>query len=312
MFTEQNPEIYNHEGVYYYKKSKKQVGKHIHNKIKKLGIPPAYETLWVCTNINSNIQAIALDSKNRKQYYYNEQWKISVSNKKYKRMGKFMKKMPLFWRLNNKNINYVSVCTKNKITKFSKRKVIAFMFQIMKITNIRVGNKCYEGVGLTTLKKENIEFKNDLVILSFKGKSGVEHKLKLKDKKICNFIRDIHKIPNEWLFVYRSSNDNLFYRISSDHMNKYLQNIIGKEFTCKDFRTHAANKIFLKFIQKCEISNKNKTINKALEHTAEKLGHNKSTSKNSYVSEKLIEFYKNNPNKIKNQDIKKVLLKVYK
>lgn len=301
-FTDKYPEIYKYKNNYYYKKNKKLVSNKTVEKMLKLGIPPAYKTLWFCKDPKSNIQAIALDSKGRKQYYYNNKWKEVQTEKKYKRMKKFMEKLPKFWRINNINMKYTDVSKK-----YYKKKTIAYMFKIIKLTNIRVGNLCYEGIGLTTLKKENVQFHENFILLVFKGKSGVNHKIKIKDKTVIDFLKVLYKIPGEWLFRYKSS-DGVYYRITSDHMNKYLQYIIGKEFTCKDFRTHASNKIFLKFIQKCDDKN---AINLALEYTANKLGHNKYTSRNSYINEKLIEMYKKTPEKIKNGDIDFILNKVY-
>lgn len=311
MFTENNPEIILLNGKYKYKHSKKNISKQLELKIKKLGIPPAYENLWVSKSSSSDIQAICLDAKGRKQYFYHTNWINKQTNKKYIRMYKFMKKLNSFWNTINKNKNDSD----------SKIKIMSYMFKIIKITHIRIGNKKYldsnESIGLTTLKKNNVSFKNsDTIILKFKGKSNVEHKLNIKNKEIFDFIRSIYKTPNEWLMQYKNPT-GIYYRITSTDMNKYLQSIMGKDFTCKDFRTHAANKLFIKNIQKLDIKKNTKTelkknISTALELTAKELGHNKSTSKNSYVNEKLIEEYNNFPLKIKKGNPEKILLKVYK
>ena len=98
-------------------------------------------------------------------------------------------------------------------------------------------------------------------------------------------------------------------------MNDYLQNKTGQDFTCKDFRTLASNIFFIKYIKNQQIP-LNKTqlkqnIVSSLNKTAEKLGHNRSTSKNSYVSPKVIEKYTKHPNAFSRaKNIKKFLYKI--
>ena len=320
MFVDNNPEIILINGKYKYKKTNKIVDKKMIHKIKKLGIPPAYNRFWIAKDSNSNIQAISLDSKNRKQYFYHSNWINKQTNKKYIRMYKFMKKMPLFWKTIDKDLKYTNLSI-NKLTKFSKRKVMAAMFKIMKYTNIRIGNKKYldsnNSIGLTTLKKEHLKINNNDICLIFKGKSGIQHNLVIINKDLVNFIKELHKTPGDWLMQYQNSKGE-FIRINSADMNAYLQSIIGKEFTCKDFRTHSANINFLKHIQNITPSKNDYTktelksyISKALELTAKDLGHNKTTSKNSYVNEKLLDEYLKFPLKIKNDTIEKTLLKIY-
>jgi DNA topoisomerase-1 len=321
MFTESNPEILLIKGVYSYKKTGKKVNQRMCDKIKKIGIPPAYKNFWISKSSTSNIQAISLDSKNRKQYFYHSDWINKQTNKKYIRMYKFMKQMPIFWKKIDRDFKYASVSV-NKMSDFPKKKVMAGMFKIMKHTNIRIGNKKYfddnNSVGLTTLKKKNIKFGNsNKILLKFKGKSGVDHVLTLNNKNLFIFLKEQTKIPTEWLMQYKNHKGN-FVRITSIDMNKYLQSIIGKDFTCKDFRTHAANINFLKHLQ-CIKINENptkgtllKNISQSLESTAKELGHNKSTSKNSYVNEKLIDEYVKNSKGIIHGNIEKILLKVYK
>ena len=321
MFIENNPEILLVKGRYFYKKTGIIVDKRIHDKIKKLGIPPAYKKFWVSKSSTSNIQAISLDSKNRKQYFYHSDWINKQTNKKYIRMYKFMKQMPSFWKKIDKEFKYTNLSV-SKLSKFPKKKIMAGMFKIMKYTNIRIGNKKYfdsnNSIGLTTLKKNNITFVNpNQIILKFKGKSSVDHNLALTNKNLFIFLKELYKTPDEWLMQYQTPKGK-FVRINSIDMNQYLQSIIGKDFTCKDFRTHAANIKFIKHLQNIKINENpkqtvlKKNVSRALELTAKELGHNKATSKNSYVNEKLIDEYMKNCKEVNNGNIEKILLKIYK
>lgn len=317
MFTDENPEIILRHTGYIYSSNKKEIPKKLLRKIKNLGIPPAYKKLWVTDNPKSDIQIVAEDANGKKQYFYKNEWRLHQNKCKNLRMYKFMKKLPIFWE---------SLASDKLLPIGDKKRIMANMFYIIKITNIRIGNKKYKGIGLTTLRKENISIKKKNITFTFKGKSGIDHKICLDDKQIKTFLLEMKDTPGEWLFQYSatpaqpcSSKDlnsaiymNKYYRITSNDMNDYLQSKIGKEFTCKDFRTHASNRIFMENLQKLEISNPNKNIAIAIEKTAIELGHTPSTSKKSYINEKLIEEYTKNPLRIKNGSLNTILSRHYK
>ncbi|WP_354266862.1 hypothetical protein [Bradyrhizobium sp. I1.7.5] len=44
-------------------------------RIKSIGVPPAYESVWICPSANGHIQATGLDARGRKQYFYHSKWR---------------------------------------------------------------------------------------------------------------------------------------------------------------------------------------------------------------------------------------------
>jgi len=266
--------------------------------IQFMKIPKAYETVWLSKNKESNIQAIALDSKNRKQYYYSKEWIANRSSEKFQRMYKFMKKMPLLDK---------SIQTDIKQKMDTKTKTMAIMLKIVQLTHIRIGNKKYmdqnSSSGLTTLKKSNVlKCNNSSTVLKFTGKHKVEHTIEIKDPTIAKFIKHNLTTPKDWIMKFKSS-DGEYYRVSAQDLNDYIHSIIGDGFSCKDFRTHGANVTFyetLKSLVFPETPSKIKSnIIKAMDVTAVKLGNNRSTSKSSYVMDHIILTYTKNPKCIK-------------
>jgi DNA topoisomerase IB len=67
---------------------------------------------------------------------------------------------------------------------------------------------------------------------------------------------------------------------------------MGHEYTCKDFRTYSANILFIKAFLKNSKHQKNikKVIIKSIDDSAKLLGHSRSISKKSYISENLINY----------------------
>lgn len=298
-------DIYRKGKKYKHTFNNKTVSGNIENKIKKLGIPPAYKKLWLSKKSKDKVQAISFDNKNRKQYKYHPSFVEKGKRTKYLRLKKFIKVQSTFKKKVNEDTN---------LPKGDKNCVIANMFLIMMKTNIRVGNKkyCLENgsYGLTTMLKRHL---NKDYVFKFKGKSNIKHSIPIQDSKLKNFLKFLKRIPGKELFKYKEENG--IKNVTSNDMNEYLQNKTGKEFTCKDFRTLASNMYFIKYVKKLPIPlNKTQTkknITISLDKTAEKLGHNKSTSKNSYVSPKVIDKYTKHPNAFSRaKNIKKFLYKI--
>jgi len=48
-----------------------------------LGIPPAWEDVWICPRPNGHMQATGRDAKGRKQYRYHPRWRATRDETKY-------------------------------------------------------------------------------------------------------------------------------------------------------------------------------------------------------------------------------------
>jgi len=63
-------------------------------RIRKLGIPPAWTNVWICPLENGHIQATGLDLRKRKQYRYHNLWNTLRHETKFHRMYEFGKALP--------------------------------------------------------------------------------------------------------------------------------------------------------------------------------------------------------------------------
>jgi DNA topoisomerase-1 len=283
---------------YYYSKTKQLVTKEDLERINKLGLAPAYTDVWVSDDPNSKIQATGIDAKGRKQYRYHPRH-IEIANEdKFLRLFKFIKSIP---RLDEK------MTEDRNLTLYSKNRTISIMLSIVKELNIRVGKECYaqtnKSYGISSLKKSHVTLTNNdtVVKLNFKAKSNKQVSYTLKDSEIVNEIKQLLNLEGEKLFQYISDSNNTL-RVSDTDLNQYIQNYMGKAFTCKDFRTYAANFYFIKalLMETKKRSPKNKKIikqnlNAAQESTAFYLRHTKSISKKSYTMGLIRDMYNDNP-----------------
>jgi DNA topoisomerase-1 len=205
--------------------------KKILERIRLLVIPPAWQEVWICRLPNGHLQVTGRDARNRKQYRYHEKWNVQRNLTKFDRMTRLSEKLPLLKKRIDEDI---------KLPGLPLEKVLAAVVRVMMITQSRVGNSTYaeenESYGLTTLLNEHAEVKGSKVHLSFRGKSGVEHDINFEDPEISKIIRRCQELPGEELFAFKNDLGEAV-DVNSSHVNDYLRETTGEDFTAKDLRT---------------------------------------------------------------------------
>lgn len=68
--------------------------KEVLQRIKSLGIPPAWVKVWICADEKGHLQATGIDSKGRKQYRYHTGWSQIRNTNKYHLNTTELKSLP--------------------------------------------------------------------------------------------------------------------------------------------------------------------------------------------------------------------------
>ena len=279
---------------YFYMSDNRPVTDSEQIRINKLGLAPAYEDVWVSDDPNSKIQATGIDAKGRKQYRYTQTHVADAGIEKFLRLYKFIKSIPKLDKAMDDDLVGPD---------FTKNKTISIMLGIVKELNMRVGKECYaktnKSYGVTSLKKSHVKIDTNKMIakFNFKAKSNKQVQYTLENADIVKQMMPLFDLEGEKLFQYKSENGNIL-RATDVDLNQYIQERIGKDFSCKDFRTYAANFYFIKALLK-ETKKRNpvtqkiakKNISLAQENTAYYLRHTKSISKKSYTMDLIRDMY---------------------
>ena len=141
-----------------------------------------------------------------------------------------------------------------------KESLIKLLFNLLISLHIRVGNEIYalknKTYGLTTLLQKHLtydSFKNNYKLM-FVGKSNIDHIINIPDEYSIIIKNFITKNKNDPLFYYHLNNK--ITGIDSEELNNFLKENMGKNYTCKDFRTYSANILFIKaFLKNCKAIN---------------------------------------------------------
>ena len=263
-------------------------------RINKLGLAPAYVDVWVSEDPKSKIQGTGIDIKGRKQYRYKQEHVKDASVNKFLRLYKFIKSIPKLDTVMEGDI---------KGQLYSKKRAIATMLYIVKELNMRVGKECYaktnKSYGVSSLKKSHVKIDETKLVakFNFKAKSNKQVQYTLDNPDIVKQLIELMKLEGEKLFQFKTESGNI-QRVTDVDLNQYIQENMGKDFSCKDFRTYAANFYFIKALLK-ETKNRNpvnqkiakKNLSLAQENTAFYLRHTKSISKKSYTMDLIRDMY---------------------
>ena len=161
-------------------------------RIRALAIPPAWTEVWICPKANGHIQATGRDAKGRKQYRYHADWSAARSGNKFDRLPAFARALPKLRARVEHDLG-----TRGP----TRAKVLATAVRLLEITLIRVGNTEYartnRSYGLTTLNKRHLEMEGAALSFAFRGKSGKDHEVTVKDRRLAAVIRALRELPGQ-------------------------------------------------------------------------------------------------------------------
>lgn len=264
----------------------------LRDRFNQLVIPPAWRDVWICRYENGHILAVGRDEAGRKQYIYHPAWAQVRDQVKYSKLLRFGEALP---DLRQK------IAADLRQRKLTRTKVTALVIALMEETLIRIGNDEYarnnNSYGLTTLKDEHVSFDQSSVTFEFRGKSGKEHEIALRDKRLANLVKQCQELPGQRLFQYYDEDGDLVALTSTD-VNAYLREATGFDFTAKDFRTWGGTVLAARLLYECGSADSESAAKKqivaAVKQVAEALGNTPAVCRQSYIHPAIFSAYEQN------------------
>ena len=258
-------------------------------RIRKLAIPPAYTDVWICPLENGHLQATGRDARGRKQYRYHARWREVRDETKYEHMVGFARALPHIRERIEEDLASPGL---------TREKVLATVVKLLESTLIRVGNEEYAkdngSFGLTTMRSRHVDVSGPQLRFSFRGKSGKEHSIGVRDKRLASIVKRCLDLPGQLLFQYV---DELGERqnVDSADVNEYLREVSGDNFTAKDFRTWIGTVYCAHALHRADEPDSpgqiKKNIADALETVAQHLGNTPNICRKCYVHPIVLEAY---------------------
>jgi DNA topoisomerase I len=258
-------------------------------RIRSLVIPPAWTDVWICADPRGHLQATGRDARGRKQYRYHPRWREVRDEVKYGRLIAFAQALPRIRARAAADLRRAGL---------PREKVLAVVVQLLEKTLIRVGNEEYarhnKSFGLTTMREKHAKINGSKVRFEFRGKSGVEHAIDLREKRLARIVRACRDLPGYELFQYVDVNGRRQVIDSAD-VNAYVREVSGQDFTAKDFRTWggtvlAARALAARGPADSQAEAK-RNIVRAIDEVAERLRNTTAVSRKSYIHPAILDAY---------------------
>jgi DNA topoisomerase-1 len=258
-------------------------------RIRRLAVPPAWTDVWICPLPNGHLQATGRDARGRKQYRYHARWRAGRDDAKFERLIDFARVLPRIRARCDRDLGRPGL---------AREKVLAAVVRLLEMTLIRVGNEEYarlnRSFGLTTLRARHAQVTGTAIRFRFRGKSGREYEVDLRDRRLAGVIRRCQDLPGQELFQYIGPDDHA-HDIASDDVNDYLREISGADVTAKDFRTWAGTVLAYRALRtatrETDATAARHNVVEAVRQTADQLGNTPAVARRSYVHPAILEAY---------------------
>jgi DNA topoisomerase IB len=259
-------------------------------RIKSLVIPPAWEEVWICPWPNGHIQAMGTDARGRRQYLYHAAWRVHRDREKFERVVSFASSLAALRRRVNRDI---------AMEDLGKVRVLACAVRLLDEGCFRIGGEQYaeenETFGLATLRKEHVSIVGNTLSFTYPAKGSIERSMEVRDPKAASIVSSLQhrRSRGGHLFAYKQG--DRWVDLKSSDVNAYIKEIVGTEFSAKDFRTWSGTMLAAVVLARAaptkHVGNtaRNRIISSAVKEVAEYLGNTPTVCRKSYIDPKVID-----------------------
>jgi DNA topoisomerase IB len=263
-------------------------------RISDLGIPPAWQDVWICPHPNGHLQATGIDAAGRKQYRYHDAWRSRRDAQKFDDMTRFARALPRLRERVEADLEASDDLTRER--------VLACAVRLLDRGFFRIGTEEYavanESFGLATMRKEHVRIEPDgTMVFDYPAKSGKRRVQAVVDPLATEIIAALKRRRGGGpdLLAYKAS--RRWYDLRSDDINAYLKEVTGDDFSAKDFRTWSATVLAAFALavsgpaQGAKTS-RQRAITRAIKETARYLGNTPAVCRASYIDPRVFDAYR--------------------
>jgi len=253
-----------------------------------LAIPPAWKDVRISPSPGAKLQATGVDKAGRRQYRYHPDYRARQEAAKFQELIRFAERLPDLRLAIGEHLTH---------DPHDPLYVCAVAIRLIDLTWFRVGSdrhtKRSHTYGVTTLRKSHVRVRGTRVTFRFpaKGKSNV--RTALVDIELAEAVRALLETDGSRLFRYEV--DGELCNLAGRRLNDYVQEYMGEEFSCKDFRTWGGTlTAAIAFAERGPVEGKkeqNRAVAAVMRKVGERLGNTPAVARNSYVSPAVVEQY---------------------
>jgi DNA topoisomerase-1 len=259
-------------------------------RIDKLRIPPAWRDVRISPRPTAKLQATGYDKAGRKQYLYSAEYRAQQEQAKFDKLVRFGERLPDIRAAMSAHMDREAL---------DRDRVAAVALRLINLGWFRPGSERYakesRTFGITTLRKGHIDVRGHRVRLDFRAKHKVRVRSVLVDAELAESIRELKELRGgARLFRFRNGNEELV-NLTERHLNDYVQQHMGDEFSVKDFRTWGGTLLAgIGLAEHGTVASETgakKAVVAVCRSVAERLGNTPAVCRASYISPPVIDQY---------------------
>lgn len=255
-------------------------------RIENLKVPPAWEDARIARSPSAKVQAVGYDSAERLQYLYSTKYREHKEREKFERVLRFADALP---RMRETTSNHL------RRKELGPQRVLAAMTRLMNAAHFRVGDERYakknKTYGIATLRRKHLRIDGETMTFEYSGKWGKTHRKVVTDRKLLEVVEECVGLPGYEVFKYVDDRGKV-RDVRARDLNFYVKQVMGDEFTPKDFRTWAGTLIAaVKLAELGPVTEPEHADENVLEAVAERLGNTRDIARASYISPRVIDHY---------------------
>jgi DNA topoisomerase IB len=260
-------------------------------RIAELGIPPAWEDVWICPYPRGHLQATGVDAAGRKQYLYHEAWRERRDQEKYDAMAGFARELPALRERVEADLGGEDEPTRER--------VLACALRLLDRGFFRIGSEEYEdSYGLATMLKEHVTLEDDgVIVFDFPAKSGRRRIQAVTDPGAAAIVERLKRRRAGGSKLLAFKDGRRWAELRSDDINAYLKSAIGGDYSAKDFRTWngtvlAAVALAVSGEVAGSKTGRKRAITRAVKEVAHYLGNTPAVCRASYIDPRVFDAYR--------------------
>jgi DNA topoisomerase IB len=262
-------------------------------RVRGLGIPPAWKDVWICPDARGHLQATGTDAAGRRQYLYHPEWRARRDQEKFDEMAGFARALPALREHVERELTASDRLTRERVLACAVRLIDRGFF--------RIGSEEYsvrnESFGLATMRKEHVRLEDgDTMVFDYPAKHGIRQVVGITDPEVFDIVATLkrRRSGGAELLAFRAG--RAWRDLKSADINVYLKEVTGADFSAKDFRTWnatvlAAMALAVSGAAAGTVTSRKRAITRAVKEVSRYLGNTPAVARASYIDPRVFDAY---------------------
>ncbi len=259
-------------------------------RIRGLGIPPAWKDVWISLDPLGHIQATGVDSRGRTQYRYHQMWREQRDAQKFAHMLRFAGALPALRSATARDLGRRHL---------DRDRVTAGAVRLIDLGLFRIGGEKYAELdhhyGATTLQKHDVTVTRDGVAFDYIAKEGKRRTITITDDAVRSVVRALVSSDSTSDSLFSIQDGGTWRPLRSHEVSSYIASRAGGHFTAKEFRTWNATVLMALLLANADPAPTSRsratTITAAVRGVADWLGDTPTVARASYIDPRLVSRY---------------------